>query len=92
VAGKFGLLSTEPLTLFNIRFLSAGILLLILSLFQEKPRLPVKSEFSQLTIFGALNTALRHIYHRPEASCCGNHHIDACPKSFDDKHTHFALA
>lgn len=58
VAGKFGLLSAEPLTLFNIRFILAGILLLAFSLFQENSRRPSSKEFFQLTIFGTLNTTL----------------------------------
>ncbi len=58
VAGKYGLMSAEPLTLFNTRFLSAGILLLGLSLFQQGRKLPRSKEWFQLTIFGALNTTL----------------------------------
>ncbi len=57
-AGKFGLMSSEPLTLFTTRFLFAGVLLLAFSLFQENPRLPTRKEWRQLTVFGALNTAL----------------------------------
>lgn len=58
VAGKFGLMSSEPLTLFTIRFLAAGLLLLSFSMIQEHPRLPRGQEWWQLTIFGAFNTAL----------------------------------
>ena len=58
VAGKFGLMSSEPLTLFTIRFIVAGLFLLLSSLFQENVRWPVKQEWWQLTIFGALNTTL----------------------------------
>jgi len=58
VAGKFGLMSAEPLTLFTSRFISAGILLLILSSFQKDRKLPARNEWIQLTIFGALNTTL----------------------------------
>jgi len=57
-AGKFGLQSSEPLTLFTLRFLFAGVLLLGFSLFQEKPRLPRGHEWWQLSLFGLLNTAL----------------------------------
>jgi probable blue pigment (indigoidine) exporter len=57
-AGKFGLMSSEPLTLFTVRFVLAGTLLLVFSLFQENPRLPRSHEWWQLTIFGSLNTAL----------------------------------
>lgn len=58
VAGKFGLISAEPLTFFTLRFLAAGSLLLVMSRFQSSPRLPHGAEWSQLTIFGLLNTAL----------------------------------
>lgn len=58
VAGKFGLMSAGPLTLFTSRFLCAGILLLILSSFQKGRKLPTGKEWSQLAIFGALNTTL----------------------------------
>jgi probable blue pigment (indigoidine) exporter len=58
VAGKFGLMSAGPLTLFNTRFLFAGILLLTFSLLQEGRKLPNKKEWYQLIIFGALNTTL----------------------------------
>ncbi len=57
-AGKFGLQSSEPLTLFTFRFLVAGVLLLGFSLTQENPRLPRSHEWWQLTLFGLLNTAL----------------------------------
>jgi probable blue pigment (indigoidine) exporter len=58
VAGKFGLLSVEPLVLFNIRFLGAGFLLLAYTLLSEKSRFPQKKEWKALTIFGAFNTTL----------------------------------
>ena len=58
VAGKFGLMSSEPLTFFTIRFLAAGVLLLAISMFQKSPRLPHRQEWWQLTFFGAFNTAL----------------------------------
>jgi probable blue pigment (indigoidine) exporter len=58
VAGKFGLLSVEPLVLFNIRFLGAGFLLLAYTFISEKSRLPQKHELTSLTIFGAFNTTL----------------------------------
>jgi Permeases of the drug/metabolite transporter (DMT) superfamily len=57
-AGKFGLMSSEPLTLFTIRFLLAGFFLLVFSLFQSNSRLPKGGEWTQLTIFGLLNTTL----------------------------------
>jgi probable blue pigment (indigoidine) exporter len=58
VAGKFGLLSSEPLTLFTIRFLVAGALLLGFAIMTSRSRWPTGNEWVQLTIFGALNTAL----------------------------------
>ncbi len=58
MAGKFGLMSAEPLTFFTIRFLIAGGLLLAISTIQERPRWPDRNEWRQLTLFGALNTAL----------------------------------
>src|SRR5579859_331390 len=57
-AGKFGLMSSEPLTLFTLRFIFAGVLLQGFSLFQENPRLPQRREWQQLTLFGLLNTAV----------------------------------
>ena len=58
VAGKFGLMSAEPLTLFTSRFISAGILLLVLSSFQKERKFPKHKEWFQLLVFGALNTTL----------------------------------
>lgn len=58
VAGKFGLMSSEPLTLFTIRFLLAGVILLVVSLVSPNRFLPRGNEWIQLTIFGLLNTAL----------------------------------
>ncbi len=58
VAGKFGLMSAEPLTLFTTRFLIAGIILLAYTLFERKSRLPNGQEWWQLIIFGVLNTSL----------------------------------
>jgi probable blue pigment (indigoidine) exporter len=58
VAGKFGLFSVEPLVLFNVRFISAGCILLTFTLLVEKTRLPKKHEWKSLIIFGAFNTTL----------------------------------
>lgn len=61
VAGKFGLQSAEPLTLFTIRFLIAGVILLVASRVtpSEVPfRWPKGKEWTQVTIFGAFNTTL----------------------------------
>lgn len=51
-------MSAEPLTLFTIRFLLAGILLLAVALISSDRKLPKGKEWWQLTVFGALNTAL----------------------------------
>src|SRR4051812_28596012 len=57
-AGKIGLQSSEGLVLFVVRFLIAGLLLLSYSFAIQKDRLPEKSEWVPLTIFGAFNTAI----------------------------------
>ena len=51
-------MSAEPLTLFTVRFLAAGILLLGVTLISTERKLPHGREWWQLTVFGALNTAL----------------------------------
>ena len=58
IAGKFGLRSAEPLTLFTIRFLLAGAILLAYVAISGKWQRPSKKEWLQITIFGAFNTAL----------------------------------
>ena len=58
IAGKFGLRSVEPLVLFNIRFLGAGLILLGISTFIREERNPKGSEWKHLTIFGTFNTTL----------------------------------
>jgi probable blue pigment (indigoidine) exporter len=58
VAGKFGLFSVEPLVLFNLRFFGAGVILLGYVYLSGKDRIPEPKEWSQLTLFGALNTTL----------------------------------
>jgi probable blue pigment (indigoidine) exporter len=67
VAGKFGLYSAEPLVLFTIRFLLAGLLLLAFTYIiqptfrsetKRSARLPHQGEWRQITIFGILNTTL----------------------------------
>jgi probable blue pigment (indigoidine) exporter len=58
IAGKFGLLSSEPLTLFTIRFLLAGSLLLAFAAITGRHRWPAGKEWLHLAIFGAFNTAL----------------------------------
>jgi len=58
VAGKFGLTSAEPMVLFTIRFLLAGVILLVYVHGIERQRLPVGKEWRHVTIFGLFNTAL----------------------------------
>ncbi|MCU0398892.1 MAG: EamA family transporter [Cyclobacteriaceae bacterium] len=58
VAGKFGLKSSEPLTLFTVRFFLAGILLLLIVRFSSRRFWPQGREWLHLTIFSLLNTAL----------------------------------
>lgn len=58
IAGKFGLRSTEPLVLFTMRFLLAGMLLLFISKFIRKERNPEGAEWRHLFVFGLFNTAL----------------------------------
>lgn len=58
VAGKFGLVSIEPLLFFTIRFLAAGMILLAFVYGFQGSRLPRGIEWKQITIFGAFNTTL----------------------------------
>lgn len=58
VAGKFGLVYSQPLTLFTVRFLIAGCLLLLVSGIKRDRLLPLGNEWGQLLVFGAFNTAL----------------------------------
>lgn len=61
VATKFGVLSVPPLFLGNVRFFIAGSVLLLFSYFnnrQSTHRLPTKSEWKHLAVFGFLNTTL----------------------------------
>src|SRR5690606_32356030 len=61
VATKFGVLSVPPLVLANIRFFIAGILLLSYSWINSRRtnfRLPTKTEWKHLAIFGLFNTTL----------------------------------
>jgi probable blue pigment (indigoidine) exporter len=58
IAAKTGIKSADPLTLLVIRFLIAGILMLLYVLFVNKERLPRKSEWKKLSIFSLLNTAI----------------------------------
>jgi probable blue pigment (indigoidine) exporter len=57
-AGKFGLFSVEPLVLFNIRFIGAGVILLAYTYMVQGSRMPAGKEWKQLSLFGAYNTTL----------------------------------
>lgn len=57
-AAKFGLRSVEPLVLFQVRFLAAGIIMLAYSFIVQKDRLPKGKEWRELTLFGLLNVTL----------------------------------
>jgi drug/metabolite transporter (DMT)-like permease len=58
IAGKFGLLSAEPLTLFTVRFLLAGVIILAYVVIARRWQTPTPKEWMHLTIFGAFNTTL----------------------------------
>src|SRR5689334_10985129 len=58
VAGKFGLMAAEPLVLFTVRFLLAGLILLAYAYLVQKSRLPQGKEWRHLTLFGTFNTTL----------------------------------
>lgn len=60
IAMKYGLLSAPPLTLATMRFVMAGMLLLLyLYVLQKgKYRMPTKREFGVLFLLGLLNTSL----------------------------------
>lgn len=59
VATKFGILSSPPLVLANIRFFLAGFVLLSVGyLFNKSYKLPTAEEWKHLAIFGLLNTTV----------------------------------
>jgi len=58
VAGKIGMQSVEPLLLFNVRFILAGMLMLFYAHLFTKNKLPKKTDWKKLTYFGLLNTTL----------------------------------
>ena len=57
-AGKIGIQSVEPLLLFNIRFLLAGLLMLFLAHLIQKKALPKRTDWKPLLVFSSLNTTL----------------------------------
>jgi len=58
VAMKIGLASASPLTLAVFRFLLAGILTVLFSLIFLKEKLPNKSDWLKLIVFGLLNITI----------------------------------
>lgn len=59
VATKFGILSSPPLVLANIRFFLAGFVLLSVGyVFNKSYKLPTAEEWKHLAIFGLLNTTV----------------------------------
>lgn len=58
IAAKTGIKSVDPITLLVIRFLIAGVLMLLYVVFVKKERLPQKSEWGKLSIFSLLNTVI----------------------------------
>lgn len=72
-ATKFGLESAEPLVLANVRFLIAGVLMIIIAHFFQKAnrRFPERKEWLPLIIFGQLNTTIylgAYVYAMQEVS------------------------
>jgi len=57
-AAKLALSYIEPLLMFQIRFFSAGTLLIVFARLIRKERLPYGQEWLQIAIFGFLNTTL----------------------------------
>ena len=57
-AGKFGIQSVEPLLLFNIRFLIAGVAMLFYAHVIAKNNLPQGKQWQPLFLYGLLNTTL----------------------------------
>ncbi|QCX37374.1 hypothetical protein FF125_02580 [Aureibaculum algae] len=58
IAMKIGITSSSPLTLAVIRFLIAGILMTSVLQFFLKEKLPSKSEWLKITVFGLLNITI----------------------------------
>ena len=58
VATKIGLSSAEPLMIANARFFIAGILMLLWAHIGRRHRLPLKTEWLPLAIYGFLNVTL----------------------------------
>ena len=57
-ATKIGLQSAQPLVIGNFRFFIAGFLMLGYAYLFQKNRLPKRSEWKQLAIYGVLNVTI----------------------------------
>ncbi len=57
-ATKLGLNDAQPLVIAEIRFMIAGILMLLFSHFIKKNKLPVGKQWKQLVIYGFLNITI----------------------------------
>ena len=58
VATKIGLISAQPLVIANVRFFLAGGLMLLVAYMYRKYRLPDRSEWLPLLIYGLLNVTI----------------------------------
>ncbi|WP_229308518.1 DMT family transporter [Jiulongibacter sediminis] len=58
VAAKLGMVSVQPLVLYQVRFMLAALCLLVLSYLFLKGRRPQGKEWLQLAIFGLLNVTV----------------------------------
>lgn len=58
VAAKYGLQSAEPLVLFQVRFLIAGLVMLGYAYIFNKSKMPSRQELKHLSVFGFLNVTL----------------------------------
>lgn len=57
-AAKIGIKYVDPLTLFQFRFIIAGLIMLLYLFLSKKWQWPLKSEWMPLSIFGILNITL----------------------------------
>ncbi len=58
IAIKLGIQSASPLTLATIRFLIAGVIMLLFTILISKQELPKPSEWKQLFLLGLLNVSI----------------------------------
>ncbi len=57
-ATKFGITSAHPLLLSNVRFFTAGLIMLFIAYAIQKNPMPTTQEWKQLAIYGLLNVAI----------------------------------